>query len=255
MPGFKVHVTVSSMLGAGYAGVGAAMYGVPLPTAILAGGLCSVAGMFPDIDSDSGVPHRESLAFAAAVVPVMLVDRLQHLHWPVESIILTGAGMYLFIRFVVAHLLQRFTVHRGMFHSIPAVLVFGELAFLLASGDKLTMRCFIAAAVMLGALSHLVLDEIWSISFAYGVPRLKSSFGTALKLYTHKSWISNVAVYSQLMVLSGLVFFEPQFMQGVYHQDTQGQTQEVAKDLQTLGDSGEQLIRSGFNAAKDALRR
>ena len=108
---------------------------------------------------------------------------------------------------------------------------------------------------MLGSLSHLVLDEIWSISFAYGVPRLKSSFGTALKLYTHKSWLSNVAVYSQLIVLSFLTFFEPQLMQSVYHQDTQGQTQEVAKDLQRLGDSGEQLIRSGFNAAKNALRR
>jgi hypothetical protein len=255
MPGFKTHVTVSSMLGAGYAGVGAAMCGVPLPTAILAGGLCAVAGMFPDIDSDSGVPHRESLAFAAAVVPVMLADRLQHLHWPVESIILTGAGVYLFIRFVVSHLIQRLTVHRGMFHSIPAVLVFGELAFLLFSGDKLGMRCFIAAAVVLGSLSHLVLDEIWSVSFAGGVPRLKSSFGTALKLYTHKGWVSNVAVYSQLVVLSCLTFYEPQFMQGVYHQDAQGQSQEVAKDLQKLGESGEQLLRSGYNAARDALRR
>jgi hypothetical protein len=255
MPGFKTHVTVSSMLGAGYAGVGAAMFGVPLPTAILAGGLCSVAGMFPDIDSDSGVPLRESLAFAAAVVPVMLCDRLQHLHWPVESIILTGAGVYLFIRFAVSHLLRRFTVHRGMFHSIPAVLVFGEMAFLLASGDKVAMRCFIAAAVMLGALSHLVLDEIWSVSFAYGAPRLKSSFGTALKLYTHKSWLSNVTVYSGLLVLSFLVFCEPQFMQGVYHEDVPGQASAVAKDLQKLGDSGEQMIRSGFNAAKEALRR
>ncbi len=243
------------MLGAGYAGVGAAMYGVPLPTAILAGGLCGVAGMFPDIDSDSGVPLRESLAFAAAVVPIMLVDRLQHLNWPVESIVLAGAGVYLFIRFVVAHLLKHYTVHRGMFHSIPAVLVFGELAFLLASGDNLGLRWFIAAAVMLGALSHLVLDEIWSISLAGGVPHLKASFGTALKLYTRNGWVGNVSVYSKLIVLTFLVIYEPQFMQHVYHHDYQDQAAAATHDLQQLGDSGTEMIRSGFNAAKAALRR
>ena len=52
------------------------MYGVPWPTCVLAGGLCGVSGMLPDIDSDSGRPLHESMAFAAAVVPMMLLHRL-----------------------------------------------------------------------------------------------------------------------------------------------------------------------------------
>ncbi|MBN2292690.1 MAG: metal-dependent hydrolase, partial [Pirellulales bacterium] len=69
MAGFRTHITISSLAGVGY-GVGAnLLFDMPIPTCLLAGGLCSVSGMLPDIDSDSGVPLRESLAFAAAVVP------------------------------------------------------------------------------------------------------------------------------------------------------------------------------------------
>ena len=32
-------------------------------------------------------------------------------------------------------------------------------------------------------MSHLILDEIWSIEFKRGMPHLKSSFGTAMKFW------------------------------------------------------------------------
>src|SRR5262249_25045913 len=67
MPGFKVHITASTALGVAY-GPGAFLnYDVPLPACVLAGGLCSVSGMLPDLDSGPGTPLRESVAFAAAV--------------------------------------------------------------------------------------------------------------------------------------------------------------------------------------------
>ena len=137
MPGFKTHITGSSLLGVGYGGAAYFMYGVPWPTCALAGGLCSVSGMLPDIDSDSSTPQRESMAFAAAVVPMMLLHRFQHWGMSHEMILLAGAAVYLLIRFGAAALLRLYTVHRGMFHSLPAAVVFGEIAFLLASGDDL----------------------------------------------------------------------------------------------------------------------
>ena len=140
MPGFKTHITGSSLLGVGYGGAAYFMYGVPWPTCALAGGLCSVSGMLPDIDSDSSTPQRESMAFASAVVPMMLLHRFQHWGMSHEMIILAGAAVYLLIRFGVAALLRRYTVHRGMFHSLPAAVVFGEIAFLLAAGDDLRLR-------------------------------------------------------------------------------------------------------------------
>jgi hypothetical protein len=210
MAGFKTHITVSSVLGAGYGGAAYLMYGVPWPTCVLAGGLCGVSGMLPDIDSDSGTPLRESMAFAAAVVPLMLLRRFQQTGMSHELMILSGAAVYLLVRFGLAALLKRYTVHRGMFHSLPAAVVFGEIAFLLASGDDVRLRLYKAGAVVLGYLSHLMLDEIYSIDWRHG--RLKQSFGTALKLFGQSRW-ANLSAYAKLALLTAVIFFEPQWPQ------------------------------------------
>ena len=212
MAGFKTHITVSSVLGVGYGGAAHWLYGVPWPTCVLAGGLCGVSGMLPDIDSDSGTPLRESVAFAATVVPMMLLHRFQRMGMSHESIILAAAAIYLLIRFGVAALLKRYTVHRGMFHSLPAAVVFGEIAFLLASGDDVRLRLYKAGAVVLGYLSHLVLDEIYSFEWRRGRLRLKSSFGTALKLFGRSRW-ANLSAYVKLAILSAVILFEPQWPQ------------------------------------------
>jgi membrane-bound metal-dependent hydrolase YbcI (DUF457 family) len=206
MAGFKTHITVSSLLGVGCGGTAYFMYGVPWPTCVLASGLCGVAGMLPDIDSDSGTPLRESVAFAAAVVPMMLLRRFQHSGLSHELIILAGAAVYLLIRFGLAALLKRYTVHRGMFHSLPAALIFGELAYLLSAGEDWRLRAFTAGAVMLGFVSHLLLDEIYSIQWSRG--RVKSSFGTAFKLFGH-DWMANVSAYAKLILLTAVILFEP----------------------------------------------
>jgi hypothetical protein len=212
MAGFKTHITVSSVLGVGYGGAAFFAYGAPWPTCVLAGGLCGVSGMLPDIDSDSGTPLRESVAFAAAVVPMMLLYRFQQMNMSHEMIVLAGAAVYLLIRFGLAALLKRYTVHRGMFHSIPAAIVFGELAFLLASGDDVRLRIYKAGAVVIGFLSHLLLDEIYSFQFRHGRLRLKSSFGTALKLFSRDHW-ANFSAYAKLLILTAVIFFEPQNLQ------------------------------------------
>jgi membrane-bound metal-dependent hydrolase YbcI (DUF457 family) len=209
MAGFKTHITVSSLIGVGYGGAACFAYDVPWPTCALAAGLCGVSGMLPDIDSDSSTPQRESMAFASAVVPMMLLHRFQHWGMSHESILLAGAAVYLLIRFGAAALLRLYTVHRGMFHSLPAAVVFGELAYLLASGDDANLRIYTAAAVSIGYLSHLVLDEIYSVEWSHGL-RLKSSFGTALKLFGQGAW-SNMSAYAKLAILTAAILFEPQW--------------------------------------------
>src|SRR5262245_48014438 len=79
MAGFRMHVGTSSVLGVGYAGVLYSMYCVPASTATVAGALCGFGGMLPDLDSDYGVPLREAMSFAAAAVPVFLVNRFESL--------------------------------------------------------------------------------------------------------------------------------------------------------------------------------
>ena len=182
MPGFKIHITGSTVLGIGY-GVGAyALYNVPWETCTVAGALCSVSGMLPDLDSDSGRPLQESLSFGAATVPMLLLERFRNLGWSPEQIVLAAAGIYLAIRFGFGAMLKKFTVHRGIFHSIPAAFLATLLAFLICASGSLDMRYFKAGGVLLGFMSHLILDEIWSVDLKRF--RLKSSFGTAIKFWS-----------------------------------------------------------------------
>jgi hypothetical protein len=210
MAGFKTHLTVSTLAGIGYGAGAYWLYHAPAQTCIFAAGLCSVSGMLPDVDSDPGRPLKESLSFAAAVVSTMLVDRIQQFGVSMEMIVLASAAMYLLIRFGASALLRRFTAHRGMFHSLPAAVLFGEVAFLLMSGEW-PLRCYKAGAVSLGYLSHLILDEMYSVQYVRGRMALKRSFGTALKLFDRK-WLPNMVVYGSVGLLTFLVVKEPDWM-------------------------------------------
>ena len=112
----------------------------------LAATLCSVAGMLPDLDSGPGRPLHESICFAAAALPMFMVDRFRHWGWTHESMILAAAAIYLGVRFGLGHVLKKWCVHRGIFHSFPMALIFTELAFLVCTTGDLKMRYFKAGA-------------------------------------------------------------------------------------------------------------
>jgi len=206
MAGFKTHITTSTVLGAAY-GTGAFMLGdAPWPTCVLGAGLCGVSGMLPDLDSGPGVPLRESVSFTAAVVPLLLIHRWQRFHLDPETMVLAGALVYLLIRFGMGRILKSLTVHRGMFHSLPALAIVGELTYLICDHENPWTRVYFASTVMLGFASHLVLDEIWSIDFKH--LRLKSSFGTAVKFWG-ACWWSNLATYANVIVLAMFITADP----------------------------------------------
>ena len=205
MAGFRTHITTSTALGVAYGVGGAGLMGIPVASCVIAGGLCSVSGMLPDLDSDSGVPLRESVSFGSAVIPIMMLDRFELMGMSHEDMVIGAGLIYLFIRFVVAKIFMRYTVHRGMWHSIPAAAICGLVAYLVCSCSP-TLRVYKAGAVVLGFLSHLVLDEIYSFEVGKrGRVRIKKSFGTALKLWSKKPW-ANISTYGKLAFLLTLVF-------------------------------------------------
>jgi hypothetical protein len=208
MADFQTHITTSTVLGIAGGLAAHAFYEVPLPSCILAGGLCSVAGMLPDLDSDSGVPLRESVAFAAAIIPMMLLERFAKWGFGFEATILVSAILYLVVRFGVAEALKNYTVHRGMFHSIPAALISAELTFLIFDNENVALRFLNAGAVFTGFMSHLILDELWSVDVNWGLVRFKSSFGSALKFWGDNAW-ANFATYGKLVVLTLLMTRDP----------------------------------------------
>lgn len=204
MPSFRTHITTSSCLGVVYGAVGIAM-NVPITSAVIGGGLCSLAGMLPDLDSDSGVPVREITNVAAAVTPILMLDRFAAMGLGHEQMIVAAGGVYLVMRFGVARVFKNYTVHRGMWHSVPAACIAAILGFMICSCHSLPLQWYKAGAVFLGFMSHLVLDELNSFETKNGRLRIKRSFGTALKLWGRKPW-ANVSTYSKLVLVLLLAF-------------------------------------------------
>lgn len=192
-------------------GVAGTQFGFPLTSCLVAGGLCSVSGMLPDLDSDSGRPLRETTAMASAVVPMLMLHRFQRLELSHEMMVLIAGLVYILMRFVVAEIFRRYTVHRGMWHSLPAAAIVGMAAFLIISGEDISIRLYKTSGVLLGFLSHLILDEIWSIDFRGARFRFKKSFGTALKLWGNNRW-ANFVTYAKLAVVCLLVYQDEGFM-------------------------------------------
>ncbi|HEY0980787.1 metal-dependent hydrolase [Schlesneria sp.] len=182
MAGFHTHITVSTLVGAGYAYFGATALELPISTCLIGGGLCSISGMMPDLDSDRAVPARETLSFLAAVAPMLLFYRFEYEGLPTEHILLFGAPLYLLIRFGFGEMLK-VTVHRGMFHSIPAAFIAGLIAYLICDTGISLGREFKGFGAVIGYLVHLILDEMWAVEVCTGRIRFKKSFGTALKLF------------------------------------------------------------------------
>ncbi|MEZ6102951.1 MAG: metal-dependent hydrolase [Pirellulaceae bacterium] len=209
MAGFKTHIGTSTLLGIGYGAAGYLVYEIPATTCMLAGGLCSVAGMLPDVDSDNGVPLRETTAFIAAVTPMLALEHLQHYgeqHGLTnESLVLATALIYVIMRFGVGEIIRRVTVHRGMWHSIPAAVIASLSALFLCTCGSNIAAAFKAGGVFLGYMSHLVLDEIYSIQWKRGRFRLKNSFGTAIKMWGPGVG-ANLMTYAQLVGIVYVLF-------------------------------------------------
>ena len=191
MAGFKAHITGSTLMGIGY-GVAGYAYGIPWPICAVSGLGCSFAGMLPDLDSDSGVPVREMLSILAAVVPALMLPRFQQLGLQHEQLLLAVVVLYFAIRVGLGALFKHYTAHRGMWHSLPAAAAAGLVTFELVCGSTLEIRLYKALAVVLGFVTHLVMDELWSVDLNGGIPRLKKSAGTALKLWTTNGLWPNI---------------------------------------------------------------
>jgi membrane-bound metal-dependent hydrolase YbcI (DUF457 family) len=207
MAGFRTHITVSTALGVGVGAAAVHPLGFSTESAILTAGLTAVGGMLPDLDSDSGIPIREMFGLAAVVLPLTLIPRLMHLNISEEAILAVLLFSYLVIRYPVAHLFKYFTVHRGMYHSIPAMLIAGLLMYLGYDTPDQRLRMLLAGGVMAGFLSHLVLDEIYSVDFRGVKIRLKSSAGTAVK-FVSPSMKATTCCYAMLGGLGYLAYLD-----------------------------------------------
>ena len=203
MANFKTHFFVASVVSgvASVTALAAGMASLRQTLAYFAIGL--IGGILPDIDADNSAPVRllfNALALGLAFVAVFyLVDRLS-----IAELVLLWGGTYVSVRYLAFAVFTRFTVHRGVFHSILAAVFFAGLTASVASHgfNSHTQIAWLSGSFLfMGYLVHLTLDEVYSVDLLNR--RVKRSFGSALKIVSFKRvWPSlglGVATFAVLM--------------------------------------------------------
>ena len=204
MAAFREHVIFSSVLGAGYGVAGSLAFGCTPVQGCLAAVMTAVAGMLPDLDLDHGRPAQELFGLLAGVAPLLLVGKVLHwLHLPAdrETVMLGMVVLYVVIRYGLSKVIPHFSVHRGMFHSVPAMLIAAEMAYLSYPSDSSRVKLLVGAGVALGFFSHLLLDEIYSVEISGVKVGLKKSSGTAIKMFG-EAFLPNVLTFALAATLS-----------------------------------------------------
>ena len=183
MAAYREHITVSGTLGIAYAFSAVFALGFSITQATIAAILTWIAGMLPDMDSQSGKPVRELFGVTAALAPLLLLQHTNELGISDDRAMLFSLLLYGGVRYGGAAVLGKLTVHRGMFHSIPALVIAAEATFLSYHSPEIRVRLLMAMGVALGFMSHLVLDEMYSVQWDGVRVKLSKSAGSAVKFF------------------------------------------------------------------------
>ena len=217
MAAFRAHLSAGLVVGylAGVASVIIQWATAPF-TALLVFFATCVGSLLPDLDSDHSTPF--SITFGMLSVLAGSFAFAYCMQQPHSETWILWFGIppvvALLVRYGVGLIFQTFTVHRGIFHSLPmAIIVTGGTAVALKPFNlPLTDLLAISLGVGMGFLAHLVLDEVCAaVNFDGLRIETKKSFGTALTL-TSPSLVATVSAY---LVLGTLVVLNwPLIQQG-----------------------------------------
>lgn len=201
MAAYREHISVSGMLGIGYAFAAVLAFNFTPVQAAIAAILTWIAGMLPDLDAQSGRPVRELFGVTAALAPLLLIQHSTAIGISGDRAMLFALLLYGAVRYGGAAVLAKVTVHRGMFHSIPALLIASQLTYLAYHSEDRRVRLMMAIGVGIGFLSHLILDELYSVQWDGVRVKLKKSAGSAMKFWGNDS-LPNAVTLGLLMFLT-----------------------------------------------------
>ncbi|MGD9299334.1 MAG: metal-dependent hydrolase, partial [Thiohalocapsa sp.] len=160
--------------------------------------------LLPDIDADDSKPLRAVFDIAGLVVGFLVAFAFAG-RFGVLELVGIWAGTWALVRWPVRYAFARFTVHRGIWHSL---LMAGVVALAAALAADLWLRLaaplawLVAGFVLLGFITHLVLDEVASVDLLGR--QVKRSFGTALKPCSIRAWPASLALAGLAVLLAGL---------------------------------------------------
>lgn len=208
MAKFKTHISLGVLLGL-FLSIFVSFFSLTknILIAFIAFFTVIIGSFLPDIDSDSGTPYKIifgllSIVTAILVFYYLLEQEITNLKMliglPIVSLI--------FIRLIIGKIFKKMTHHRGIWHSIPFVMIVTLFTLLVTNKFTITSsdKFIISISVGIGYLSHLILDEIYSLVNLSGIPfTSKRSLGSALK-FSSKSTTTTIISY---LIIFALIYF------------------------------------------------
>jgi hypothetical protein len=162
----------------------------------------SLGGILPDIDSDTA----SALDIVFNIITLcFIIATFYLLHTNYPTLLLWGVSIFIYgvMKLLARPMFEAVTAHRGIFHSIASGLFFAftavNIAFYLGKQSEL-LSWLIGSFLLFGYITHLFLDELYSVDFAN--TRIKRSFGSALKLFDYK----NIKI-SALMLVAVIICY------------------------------------------------
>jgi LexA-binding, inner membrane-associated putative hydrolase len=186
MANFPTHIAVGTVVSGALATATVAADMVA-PENIVAVTLAGVLGsVLPDIDLKDSRPARAMFSGLAIFFSFAVLFGLERKYSIAEMLVL-WLGTFVLVRFGAKELFARFSYHRGVWHSLLALVL---CAFVTAwvfhrlLGRDAAVAWLAASFMGIGYITHLILDEIYSVDVMD--TRIKASFGTALKLFDYR---------------------------------------------------------------------
>ncbi len=210
MANFTTHLTVASIASTALATFGfmGGLFGFGTAVFCLAIGI--IGGLLPDIDLETSTPAKRFFNIVSIFVSTLTTVLYVSYHGGddvMKQVAVAWMGTFVMVRYVIIGLFSRLTVHRGMVHSVPYMAMCGLFAVHGAFyGFGMTARVswFFGGFLFMGALVHLVLDEIYSVN-VLGL-KLKKSSGTAFKFFESKKSLQYTILY---MIVVALFWYAP----------------------------------------------
>ncbi len=206
MANFKTHLSLSATAGIAATGIAITLQLITYTHAPWFIFLVVVGGMLPDIDANNSKPVQ--LLFSLlAILSMFVVLHVLNQQYASHLLLMMAAGSYVLVRYGVSALFNRFTEHRGVFHSLLAALFF---AFQVTCISFYFLHWNVVDAwlngvfIAIGFIVHLLLDEIYSVDLSNS--RMKKSFGTAMKLWNYHNFMASALMLTCTM---GLYWLTP----------------------------------------------
>ncbi|MGL4396031.1 MAG: metal-dependent hydrolase [Hyphomicrobium sp.] len=203
MANFTTHIAVGTVVAGALATLTLAADAVApenLVAVTMAGFLGSV---LPDIDLKDSRPSRLMFAGLAVFFSFAVLFNVAT-KFSIAEMWIVWLGTLVGVRYGLHAIFHRLAVHRGVWHSLLAG-VFSSIAtavvYYHVLGRHEGVAWLAAGFMMIGYITHLVLDEMYSVDVMD--TRVKASFGTALKLIDRRNLGASAAM-AVAVLLAGM---------------------------------------------------